>query len=249
VFSFLFLASTITLIGQGNLGPAAIGFLMFLGSFALAQRIQAPMSEIRGRVKALMNLHLPICPICKSSKGYNIKGFWPWSQYIECENCKAKWASNDFSDYKNLKTLRVQAPPTDPYIFARFVSNSPLKIGKNYSVDLWKLMMQNQRIELPTKERRVIIRNIISSHQKKVVLLSISLFFVGIGYFLIPFNYIISCLFLSIGISLFTSLFGFYFMPISKDNSYILFITSFIALFIGLMTTWETLIKFFNFMM
>jgi len=234
ILSFFILASVITLILQGDFGPAGIGVLFFFFDIAIAQRLQAPMSELRSTIEALMTLHFPKCPICKSSKGYNVSGFWSWSQYVVCKNCKSQFSSLDLVGYKDLKTLKLSALPADPKITANFLTTSPLKLQKIYSIDLWKSFMLSQEIQLPINEGKINIKKIIISHKIGSALFLISFFVIMMGINIFSLNHLLSCLSMSIGFSLFMSLFGFYFMSVNKNDSYRLFIASLLGLFFGL---------------
>jgi hypothetical protein len=136
--------------------------------------------------------------------------------------------------YKELKTLRLSALPADPTTTAIFLTNSPLKFRKIYSIDLWKSLMLNQEIQLPINERKINIKNIIISHKYGSTLFLLSFFGIIMGVKIFSLNLLLSCILMAMGFSLFMSLFGFYFMSVKEGDSYKLFIASLLVLFFGL---------------
>mgnify|MGYP001104889646 FL=1 len=163
-----------------------------------------------------MTQYFPRCPICKSNVGYEARGLLSTSQYIRCKTCGAQWTSSDFVGYKDLKTLKLWEPPEDANMYAKFMSQSALKPRKTYPVKLWQALMKDEEIQIPTKERSAQIKDYILHHGK------------GAG-----------CLTISFVVSTLLALIGHFYFLLSIADSYILFVTSLLGVFFGLVVLWR----------
>jgi len=240
VLSGLFFAATFILFTRGDYGPFATGLLFSLFILALGWSVQTNLEKQRKRILAVFGRHFPRCPICKSDKGYEIHGFLPSSQYVRCKNCEAEWTSPDFIGFRDLKTLKLWNPPETPQVYAEFISSqSPLKLRKSYPTSIWQAFMKGEKTELPAKIKglgRIQLEEAISSHKRGFILCLISSVLVVGAPFLFTLNYGSGCFAISSGISLASTIIGFYGFTVSKENAYILFWTVFIPMFIGLIT-------------
>lgn len=234
IFSALFFIASFALLMQGDFASSVTGFMFSLFVLATGWAIQTNVEKLRKRIQALMTRYFPQCPLCKSDKGYKVRGLLPSSQYVRCKTCGAEWTSRDFVGYKNLRALKLWKPPEDPEVYAQFISQSPLKLRKMYSTKLWKALMNKEEIQLAAKGRRTRLENVFFSHRKGVVLILVSSILILISPFLLTHNYSIGCFTVSSGASLALTLIGFHSFSLSKEKSYILFWATFIPIFFGL---------------
>lgn len=235
-FSFISFIATFTLLWQRNYGSCITGLMFSLFLLVLGWSIQTNLEKTRNRINALMKRYFPNCPICKSDKGYQVKGFLPSSQYVKCNNCRAEWTSRDFIGYKDLESMKLFKPPEDPEIYAEFISQSPLKLKKTYPVNLWQAMMNNEEIHFPEKVKGIQLGELVASQKNGVTLILSSIILTVIGAFSFTFDYSIGCFLISGGLALAVAVVGFYLFSLSKEKSYILFWGSFIPIFLRLIT-------------
>jgi hypothetical protein len=83
------------------------------------------------QARELMTKNFPKCPICKSSKGYEVEGLT--TNYIRCKSCKAKWrATIEFTrgGHKGVNNLTLLESDKDG-------KTVPL-IRKKYPIDFWR---------------------------------------------------------------------------------------------------------------
>jgi len=233
VFSFI---ACFILLGQGDLGSFVTGLIFSVFVFTLGWEIQTNLENKRKQITALMSRYFPTCPICKSDKSYEVRGFLPSSQYVRCKNCGAEWTSSNFAGYRDLKALKLWKPPEDPEVYAEFISQSPLKPKKTYPMKLWQALMNKEEIHLPPKAKRIQLEEFVSSHPKGAVLALVSFTLILIGLFSFTVNYSIGCFATSSGTSLVLTLVGFYGFSLSQEKAYILFWTTFFAMFFWFMT-------------
>lgn len=189
--------------------------VLFFGS-----EVRTDKGKIRNRIAGLMNMYFPECPICKSTAGYEVHGMLSTSQYVRCRTCGAQWASRDFIGYKDLKTLELQEPPDDPKIYATFISQSVLKPRKTYSIKLWQSALKVQEMQTPIKEKTIRVGDFLSLHRREILYLTIS--FVA---------------------STLSTLIGYYLFSLKISESYILFISTFFVVLMGLVVHPQTEFK------
>jgi hypothetical protein len=237
VLSALSFAATLILLNNGAYGPFLLGLLLSLLAFGLGLSIQANLEKTRKRILAIFERYFPRCPICKSDKGYQVRGFLPSSQYIRCKNCEAEWTSRDFIGIRDLKILKLWNPPEIPQIYFEYVSQSKLKTRKSYPTNLWVASMNGEKIELPPETKqfyRIQLENVISAHKRGSILCLVSLFLIFSAPILFSFNQDFGYFAISSGASLILAMIGFYGFTVSRENAYILFCTLLIAMFVAL---------------
>jgi hypothetical protein len=237
VLSALFFATTLILLNKGAYGPFLVGLFFSLLAFGLGLLIQANLEKTRKRTLAIFEKYFPRCPICKSDKGYQVRGFLPSSQYVRCKNCEAEWTSRDFMGIRDLKILKLWNPPEIPRIYSEYVSKSKLKMRKSYPTTLWVASMNGEKIDLPPEAKqfyRIQLEDMISAHKRGSVLCLVSLLLIFSAPILFSFNQNFGYFTISSGASLVLAIIGFYGFTVSKENSYILFCTLLIAMFVGL---------------
>lgn len=210
--AFSFIALFIPL-ARGDFGTFATGLLFSLFVLVLGWSVQTSLEKPRKRIIALFGRYFPRCPICKSDKGYEARGFLPSSQYVRCKSCEAEWTSTDFIGFRDLKSLKLWKPPENPQMYAEFISQSPLKLKKTYPTKLWQALMNKEEISLNmeklplfTKIKTIRPNDFVSSNKR--------------------------CFIISLGASVVLTATGFYWFTVSKENAYILFLTVFFAIFV-----------------
>ena len=82
------------------------------------------------QARELMTKNFPKCPICKSSKGYEVYGLT--INYIRCKSCKAKWrATIEFTrgGHKGINNLTLLESDKDGKTVPLIRKNIPLASG------------------------------------------------------------------------------------------------------------------------
>jgi len=218
IFSAFSFPTAVVFLARGDIVTGFYAILIATVLAVLGWSIQTDLEKPRERINAVFVRYFPKCPICKSDKGYKIHGLLPSSQYVQCSNCGAEWTSTDFIGFKDLKSMKLWKPPSSPQVYAEFISQSPLRLSKRYPTTLWQAMMNNQevssgrenveKVPLLTSIKTIRLIDLISSHRR--------------------------CGAISLGGSLALTAIGFFGFGISRENSYILFVTTFLALLVVL---------------
>jgi len=237
LLSALFFAATLLLLNHGDYGSFLVGLFFSLLAFGLGLSIQANLEKPRKRILAVFERYFPRCPICKSDKGYQVRGFLLSSQYVKCKNCEAEWTSHDFIGIRDLKTLKLWNPPEIAQIYSDYVTQSKLKMRKSYSTNLWIASMNGEKIDLPPETKQffhIQFENAISAHKRGATLCLVSLVLVFSAPILFSFSPNFGYFAISSGVSLILAMVGFYGFTVSKENAYILFCTLLIGIFVGL---------------
>jgi hypothetical protein len=216
IFSAFSFPTSVVFLARGDIFTGFYAILIATVLAVLGWSIQTDLEKPRERINAVFVRYFPKCPICKSDKGYKIHGLLPSSQYVQCLNCGAEWTSTDFIGFKDLKSMKLWKPPSNPQVYAEFISQSPLRLSKSYPTILWQAMMNNQEVSLDkesvekvpllTNIKTIRLIDLISSHKR--------------------------CCGISLGGSLALTAIGFFGLGIPKENSYILFVTTFLAIFV-----------------
>ena len=200
-------------LGRGEFGPFVVG-LSFSGFLlVLGWRIKENLEEPRKRIRALVKRYFPRCPICKSKRGYIVRGFLPTSQYVRCKNCGAEWTSNDFFGDRDLKSLKLWKLPQKPRIYAEFISQPIAKSRKRYPTELWQAMMNNE--EIPLSEEKLSLLTRIKAMRSNDLISSNKLCFV-----------------MSLGASAILTIIGVFWFTLTIQNAYISFVTIFFTMFL-----------------
>lgn len=197
------------------------------------------MGEAREQILALMKENLPKCPICKANGDYRVIGWWPWFQYVECKSCRAQYTSSDFSKDRGLTKLELWKAPQVPDILAKFRSASPFKVHRSYSWSIWKSLAEGKETEIVSEKSYL---GFISSNKKGLSRLGITLILTILGFQLTS-NLLVGSLLLSFGLSLVAVLFGHYFADLNKNELYTIFIATWVAIWVGLITLFDIKIK------
>lgn len=231
LLSVFFFGASITLFEKRDYGPFVTGLFFTLVSFALGLQIQTDIEKIRKRMLALMIKCFPKCPICKTDKGYEARGWLPSSQSVKCKNCGAQWISRDFVSIKKLSKLELSEPPEDTEVYATFISQSHLKLKKSYSTDVWQAEMEGKTIEIQTEPKLKLFKDFIFLRKKGLVLWLLSFIILPWGIFNLSSNHILGCVATSLGASILFAIAGHYFFSVNRQDSYVLFVGALLAIF------------------
>lgn len=212
-FSILCFMSLYIPLTRGEFGPFLVGLLFSLFLLVLGWRIKENLEEPRKRIRALFKSYFPRCPICKSGRGYIVRGLLPTSQYVRCKNCGAEWTSNDFFGDRGLKFLKLWKPPQKPRTYAEFISQSVLKSRRTYPTELWQAMMNNE--EVPLREERLSLLTKIKTMRSNDLVSSNKWCFV-----------------MCLGTSAILTTIGFFWFTLTIENGYTLFLTIFFTMFL-----------------
>ena len=235
ILSAFFFVSTFLLLVQAELGSFLTGLVFSLFVLAIGWAIQTDLEDKRKQIAALMRKYFPRCPICKSAKNYEVRGFFPASQYVRCSKCGAEWSSVDFAGHRDLQTLKLWKPPKDPDIYAEFVSQSPLKVRKSYPTKHWQALMNEEEVHLLPKDKRMQFGDLVSNHPRGVLLTLVSFGLIFVGLVSFGFEYSVGCCAVSLGTSLFITLVGFYGFEVTRGKCYLSFWATFFVVFFFLM--------------
>lgn len=239
VFSSLFFGATVMLLAQGDYGPFLVGLFFSILLFGLGLSIQTNIQKLRACILAVFQKYFPRCPICKAAEGYQVRGLFPSSQYVRCKNCKAEWASRDFVDAKDLRTLKLWNHPEEPQIYADFITSiNSLKLKKSYPTNLWQASMNGEKIELQPSAKqlgKVEFNDAVSNHKGGFLLCFVALILLLSTPLLLQINNNFWYFTASTGISIILAIAGFYGFNVSKGNSYVLFCTVLITILVGLL--------------
>jgi hypothetical protein len=80
-------------------------------------------------VEAFVQNCFPQCPLCGSTKGYEVSGFA--KTYAQCRSCGAKWMSSDFPKCEEITHIYLSEPAHDG-------KGTPLKTPKKYPITFWQ---------------------------------------------------------------------------------------------------------------
>lgn len=211
----LFFVVSLTLVPSGKIGPLSIGLFLSLLIFIFGWSLQADLENPRKLILAIFKKHFPKCPICKSEKGFQVRGFLPTTQFVRCENCGAEWYSPDFTSNRDLRSLRLSRLPNNAEAYAEFITHIKLRLRKFYPTKLWLDLMNGKELspQMNNLPWTVRIRKL-----KPTDLISTNIRIIGISFTL----------------SLVASMVGYLFFKVSTGDSYILFCLTFFTVFFSL---------------
>jgi hypothetical protein len=108
------------------------------------------------QARELMTKNFPKCPICKSSKGYEVYGLT--INYIRCKSCKAKWrATIDFTrgGHEGINNLTLLESDKDGKTVSLIRKKCPIDFWQSFTPEKLRIEKRIEK-EFQAKKKKLL---------------------------------------------------------------------------------------------